>query len=117
MKRILIILFIALWFSNYWICAYYYPNFKTEYIEWGKFVFLREWIYEVMFFILLISSIFKPSRAIRALIFSTSVVVALSIVDKITGVSSYSYSDIVVIAFAVFIGVLYYLIGYKWMRE
>ena len=116
MKKILIISFIILWFSNSWICAYFYPNFKTDYIEWGKFVSLRETIYEVMFFILLVCSIFRPSKVTRALIFSTSVIVVLSIVDKITGVTSYALSDIIVVAFSVFIGLFYYKIGYKWMK-
>jgi len=117
MKNILVILFIVLWFSNYWLAAYFYPNYKIERLAWDGYMVLREMIFETMFFILLISSIFKPSRESRALIFATSVVVALSIVDKMSGVLTYAKSDIIVIAFAVFIGLFYYLIGYKWMKE
>jgi len=108
MKKALIILFISLWFSNYWICSLAFPNFKTDYLEWGKFVVLREVIFEVMFFTLLISSIFKPSREARALIVGTSIIVGLSIVDKVFGILTYSYSDIIVILFAIFVGLFVY---------
>ena len=108
MKNILIISFIILWFSNYWIAGYIYPNFKSDYIEWGKFISLREVIFEAMFFILLISSIFRPSREARAMIVSTSIVVGLSIIDKITGVLTYAHTDIIVVSFAIFAGLYIY---------
>lgn len=108
MKNALIILFIALWFSNYWICSFAFPNIDTDLEQWGKFVVLREVIFEIMFFTLLISSIFKPSREARALIVGTSIIVSLSIIDKITGILDYAYSDIIVIAFAIFGGLFIY---------
>ena len=108
MKKLLIILFIALWFTNYLICGWVFPEHKTDYLAWGEFVVLREIIFEIMFFILLISSIFRPSREAKALIVGTSVVVALSIVDKITGILTYAYTDIIVITFAVFAGLYVY---------
>ncbi len=107
-KKVLIISFIVLWFSNYWICLYLYPNYEIDKLQWGKFNTLREIVFESMFFILLITSIFKPSRETRALILATSVVVGCSIIDKITGVLTYAYSDIIVVAFAVFVGILVY---------
>lgn len=108
MKKLLIILFIVLWFSNYLICGWAFPDYKVDYLVWGEFVVLRGIIFELMFFILLISSIFRPSREAKALIVSTSVIVGLSIVDKITGVLTYAYTDIIVVAFAVFVGLYVY---------
>jgi len=108
MKLILTILFIVVWFSNYLVGVWAFPEFEDDYIIWGEFVSFKEIVYEIMLFIVLIASIFKPSREARALTVSTAIVVALSIVDKITGVLTYAYTDIIVVVFAVFVGLYVY---------
>ena len=106
MGRILIILFLILWFANFHIAGYLYPDYLTDGNDYGNFIRARENINEIMMLLLLSVYFLKKDKIVRSLFGSSIVLVTCSIIDKVfQGVLTYAYSDIVVIGFAIFIGI------------
>lgn len=109
MSRILITLFLVLWFSNYWMASYFYPDYKTDIDAWYNFSNYRKNIYEIMMLILLLTYFFKKDRIVKALFASSIVLVSCNIIDKVfQGILTYAYSDIIVIGFAIALGIYTY---------
>lgn len=107
-KKILIILFLLLWFSNWFIAYAFYPDVAEVHKQWDGNVYLREKIYEGMMLLLLVLSFLTPTRSSRTLIAFAVPIVLLDIVDKFSGIRDYAATDIIVILFSVFMGILVY---------
>ena len=97
MRQVLVIIFAVLYVTNYHICSHFYPEFKTDYLEHGNFIALRETIFEIMFFIALLIPLFKKTFISKISIIAVSFWVMGSIIDKLQGVNSYHIHDIIVI--------------------
>lgn len=112
MKNALIILFIILWFSNFYIASWMHPEYLTNHSVWDARVIDREIIFEYMFFILLFLGIFKASKLSKSLTVFASVLVASSLIDKhIHLQTTYTYYDPVVILFGIFLATFIYRHG------
>ena len=66
-----------MYFFNYEICEYYYPE------DVSGWYYLRDKIYECMFLILVVSNWFKNTLVSNSVIVFLSVVVSASIIDKV----------------------------------
>ena len=107
-----IILFIVLWFTDYYLAAYYYPDFKIDHVAWDNFVLYRESIFEISYFVILFLGVFKRTNLSRALSVFALILVGSSIIDKkIHLVSTWQYYDPVVILFGIFVATIIYRHG------
>jgi hypothetical protein len=83
-----------------------FPQASEIYAEYLKAIHSKHIVYELMIAGLLLSMYFKRSRFSFALQGMFITLVVCSLLDKITGVFTYKYSDIIVILGSFYIGFL-----------
>ncbi len=109
MRLVLIILFIALWFSNTKICYWVYPEASLNYDDYNAAIFLKHKIYELMFLVALSLPFFKKTKISKALTIGTLLLVGASLIDKaVHQVYSYHAHDVIVIAGSIFVTLIVY---------
>jgi hypothetical protein len=107
-----ILAFIVLWFTDYYLAGWFYPNFETDHIAWDNFVLFRESIYELSYFLILFLGVVKHNRLSKALSVFALVLVGSSIIDKqIHLQTTYAYYDPIVILFGIFFATFIYRHG------
>lgn len=95
MRVALVILFVVLWFVNYWALQKYYN--VQDYYQYKDFIYARDIVYECMMLCLSVALFIKAQPLIKS--FSAFVVIIITgdIFDKLTGVYTYVYSDFILI--------------------
>jgi len=99
--RYVVIVFIVFWFSNSFILQQFYN--VEDYYGWVAFVKTRWIVYESMFLILIVTLFMKLAHLEKALLCFISILIAGSIGDKLLGVNSYMYGDIVLVSLSLII--------------
>lgn len=93
----LIVLFMVLWYSNSYICTYFHPydaNDQSTYVYFERWYYLRDMIYEAMFFVGVGAIIFKPTTLSKTVARFGFVVIGASVMDKwFEGVFDYAWYD------------------------
>tara|TARA_R100000951_G_scaffold103090_2_gene95518 strand:+ start:2407 stop:2775 length:369 start_codon:yes stop_codon:yes gene_type:complete len=118
MKIFLPILFFTLYLGNSLFCEFIYPNAAVDYSEWLKYFFMKETTYEIMFFIALSIPLFKSSLISRSITVAVLAFVFGSIIDKgINNNPELSAHDVIVFAFALCVGIAYYLYKQRLNRK
>ena len=112
MRAFLLSCFIALWYSNYYICSTVYPYDYAVEDTWQYFAdwyYLRDRIYEVMFLILVSAFSFKKSRLSNAIAIGAVVLLSASVLDKwVMGVFDFQLHDVYVFLASAVVGLKYY---------
>lgn len=106
MRVALIIAFIVLWFVNSWALQKVYN--VADYYEYTEFIYARDIVYESMMLCLSIALFIKSTPVIRSISAFIVIVIAGDIFDKLTGVYTYVYSDIILLTLALITSVYLY---------
>jgi len=107
MAKWLIGIFIGAWFLNSHVLLYFFPYTTAE--EYYRFIAARNVTYEAMFLTLIGAVYLQSTGIVKALSCFAMILVTASIIDKaIFKITSYLYSDIVLVIIALIVSVVVY---------
>jgi len=96
---VFLIAFIAAWFLNSHVLLYFFPYTNTE--EYYKFIAARNVAYETMFLTLIVGIYIESKGLLKALSCFIMILVLASVIDKaVFKITTYLYSDLVLILIA-----------------
>jgi hypothetical protein len=75
------------------ICAYFYPEYLTDYKVWEDWYYLRGKIYEFMFFIAVLIPFKKETNLSRSLALLGLILIGASFIDKILNINQTMLRD------------------------
>src|SRR5688572_11723257 len=99
--RWIIVAFIVFWFLNSFVLQKFYN--VSDYYGWVEFVNIRWIVYEFMFLMLTVSLFFRGAQFEKALLCFISMLIVGSIAEKLFGLHSYMYSDLVLIVLSLIV--------------
>ncbi len=110
MRLSIIILLGAAYLLNSLILQAVYPNVSEDYYQYVEFVAVRAKVYECMFFLFFWLVFLQAKGIVKSLAAGMMVLTAGSVVDKLFfGFTSYLYSDLLLLAFAITISIIVYV--------
>lgn len=115
MRNVIIIIVIILYFANYYVLSWIYPEALNDYDVFLKFYATRNTLYEVLFFMLFVINYLSSVGLSKALSCFGMIITFASFVDKgFFNFTGYLWSDIALVLVALFTS---YKVYKKWKQE
>ena len=108
-RNIILTLVVVAYFANSYVLYKVYPNVSTDYVEFTRFYYTRNVVYEFMFLSCFVVSFLGGDRLTKAISCFGMIVTAGSLIDKaVFKITNYLVSDVALVLLSVVVSIYIY---------